>query len=48
MRYRPWVVVYCEYFEHKSESINRENELKSASGRRWIHNNMTEMRAPFV
>jgi putative endonuclease len=36
-RYRPWVVIYCEYFSEKSMAMKREKELKSGNGRQWIH-----------
>jgi putative endonuclease len=34
--FRPWVVIYCEYFEIKSEAMKREKELKSSQGRKFI------------
>ena len=35
-KYRPWIVVYTEYFFDKTEALKREKELKSAKGRRII------------
>ena len=34
--FRPWKVVYCEYYEVKSEAHVRERALKSGRGRSWI------------
>ena len=34
--FRPWVVIYCEYFTHKEEAQKREKQLKGAKGREWI------------
>ena len=36
INFRPWKVIYCEYFESKSEAIKREKELKFAKSRKWI------------
>jgi putative endonuclease len=35
-KFRPWVVIYCEYFTTKQEAMNREKEFKSATFRSWI------------
>ncbi|MEX1192730.1 MAG: GIY-YIG nuclease family protein [Brumimicrobium sp.] len=37
IRYRPWIVVYLEFYESKSEATSREKQLKSSRGRAWIH-----------
>ena len=37
IRYRPWMVIYCEYFSEKSAAMQRESDLKSGKGRAWIH-----------
>ncbi len=34
--FRPWLVIYCEYFETKSEAMRREKELKTFQGRKFI------------
>lgn len=34
--FRPWVVVYCEYFEDKGIAMKREKQLKSATARHLI------------
>jgi len=34
--FRPWVVIYCEYFDIKTEAMAREKQLKGAKGREWI------------
>ncbi|WP_129718045.1 GIY-YIG nuclease family protein [Pedobacter sp. SYP-B3415] len=35
-KFRPWIVVYTEYFETKKEAIIREKQLKSAKGRLFV------------
>jgi putative endonuclease len=35
-RFRPWLVIYCEYYEEKWKALQREKELKKAKGRQWI------------
>ena len=35
--YRPWKVIYCEYFTEKAEALKREKALKGGKGREWIH-----------
>jgi putative endonuclease len=37
-RYRPWIVVYCEHYNTRSEAKKREFDLKSGKGREWIWN----------
>ena len=34
--FRPWVVIYCEYFNNREEAKKREKQLKGAKGREWI------------
>jgi putative endonuclease len=41
-RYRPWKVVYCEFYKAKQEAMLREKYLKSGSGREWIHRRLKE------
>ncbi|MFY0689965.1 MAG: GIY-YIG nuclease family protein [Cyclobacteriaceae bacterium] len=36
VKYRPWIVCYCEWFEAKKEAIKREKQLKSARGRQFL------------
>jgi putative endonuclease len=36
IKYRPWEVVYVEFFDNKSEAIKRETWLKSGIGREYI------------
>ena len=36
IKFRPWVDVYTESFETKSEAMKREKELKSAKGREFV------------
>ena len=40
LRYRPWTVVYVEFFELKKNALLRENELKSGKGREWVKMNV--------
>ena len=35
-KFRPWSVAHTEVFDTKTDAISRERELKSASGRRFI------------
>jgi putative endonuclease len=35
-KFRPWMVIYVEFFETKKEALKRESELKSAKGRDFI------------
>lgn len=34
--YRPWVVVYVEYYSTKKEAMKREKQLKTARGRDFL------------
>ena len=36
IRYRPWQVIYVEFFNTKKEAMNREKFLKSGKGREWM------------
>ena len=36
IKYRPWEVIYLEFFELKREAIRREKELKTSRGRDFI------------
>jgi putative endonuclease len=36
IKFRPWTVIYCEYFSTKSEAMKKEKELKTAKFRSWI------------
>ena len=36
IKFRPWEIVYKEIFESKVDAMRREKELKSAKGREWI------------
>ena len=35
-KYRPWTVVYVEFFINKKAAMNREKFLKSGAGRNFI------------
>ena len=41
IKYRPWVLIYSEEFNLKSDAIKREKELKTAQGREFIWNIIT-------
>jgi len=34
--FRPWLVIYCEYYYDKEEAQKREKQLKGAKGMEWI------------
>ena len=36
IKYRPWIILYQEEFDSKSEAMKREKELKSGKGREFI------------
>jgi putative endonuclease len=36
IRYRPWKVIYVEFYISKSEAMQREVSLKTGQGRLWI------------
>ncbi len=38
IKYRPWVVVYLEFHDCKSQALLREKQLKSAKGREFCKN----------
>jgi putative endonuclease len=40
--YRPWVMVYIETFENKTDALKRETYFKTRSGYRWLkeHNHI--------
>ena len=46
--YRPWVVVYCEIVETKTEALKREKMLKSGEGRDWINDNLQDWISAFA
>jgi len=35
-RYRPWIVIHVEFYNNRSEALNREKQLKMGQGRAWI------------
>jgi len=35
-KYRPWMVIYVEFFDCKKDALQREKELKSSRGRNFI------------
>ncbi|WP_297333497.1 GIY-YIG nuclease family protein [Flavobacterium sp.] len=36
-KYRPWVVIYTEFFQSNKEAIEREKYLKTGAGRDYIN-----------
>ncbi|MFD3275114.1 GIY-YIG nuclease family protein [Aquirufa echingensis] len=36
IRFRPWKVIYVEFFDLKSTAMKREKELKSSKGRTFL------------
>ncbi|SDG77068.1 GIY-YIG nuclease family protein [Chitinophaga filiformis] len=40
--YRPWEVIYLEYFEDKQAAMRREWLLKSGKGRAWLWGKIQE------
>ena len=41
-RFRPWKVVYVEFFATKEEAMNREHYFKSGKGRDWFKERLSE------
>ncbi len=39
-KYMPWVLVYFEEFNTRTEAIQREKFFKSGKGREWLKNNL--------
>ena len=35
-KFRPWRIVYTEEFETKKEAMNREKQLKTGAGRKFV------------
>ena len=38
--HRPWVKIYVEQYETRSEAMKREKFLKSGQGRKWLNENL--------
>jgi len=36
LKYRPWQVIYCEFYSDKLTAMNREKQLKGGKAREWI------------
>ncbi len=36
VKFRPWRIVHTEEFVTKQEAMQREKQLKSSQGRKWI------------
>jgi putative endonuclease len=35
-KYKPWILIYFEDFDLKSDAMNREKQLKSFQGRKFV------------
>ena len=40
LKYRPWVLFYFEEFNTKKEALQREKELKSYQGRKFLRSKL--------
>ena len=38
VKFRPWMVIYVEFFSSKAEAMKREKYLKTGIGREFIQN----------
>ena len=36
--YRPWKVIYVEYYDSRVDALRREKQLKTGKGRDWLRN----------
>lgn len=36
IKYRPWVVIYTEFYDDKISAMKKEKFLKSGIGRKWL------------
>jgi putative endonuclease len=41
IRYRPWEVVYVEFYKTKTSAMKREKYFKTGKGREWIKGNVS-------
>ncbi|MBZ9628822.1 GIY-YIG nuclease family protein [Psychroflexus sp. CAK1W] len=41
-RYRPWFVIWVEFYTTKAEAMSREKFLKSGKGREWMQNHIDD------
>jgi putative endonuclease len=42
VKFRPWEVVYVEFFNARSSALKREKELKSGKGRAWVRESLEQ------
>ena len=42
IKFRPWIVVYLEFHDSKSQAMLREKQLKSSKGRQFCKNKIQE------
>lgn len=43
LKFRPWEVVYVEFYNSKTEAVKREKYLKSGVGREFIKNLISKL-----
>ena len=36
VHFRPWKIIHCEQFDSRQKARQREKQLKTSAGRRWI------------
>lgn len=41
-RFRPWNVIYVEFYDTKSKALERERFIKTGKGRDWVKFNFSE------
>jgi len=44
-RYQPWILIFTEIYETKTEALRREKQLKTAKGREFIRQELLNKRA---
>ena len=44
VKFRPWELLFQEAFENKPAAMKREKELKTAAGRRYIHERLSHLK----
>ncbi|MEI2750648.1 MAG: GIY-YIG nuclease family protein [Ferruginibacter sp.] len=40
IKYRPWVVIYTEFYDDKISAMKKEKFLKSGVGRKWLRDKL--------
>ena len=44
IKFWPWELLFQEAFERKPAAMKREKELKTAAGRRYIHEKLSNLK----